>query len=248
MDTIFIDTNSIKNENVNSFFGNASKIKEVSRLVDIAIPSIVIDEIIRQKTRFLKSQLSKLKSNHFANIIGFEEKYLPDCITYIDAKIKELFDNSSNEFPYKLVTLEHSGKLEKIKELAIKNIAPFESESDKGFKDSYIHLTICEFLKVTEDDVFLLTNDKRLKESFKDKNVTVISDIQEYYSYRQEYFTSDYFIGILNEFFDTTEIEPKHILSAELTEDDDWKIRIDYGGEEVELLADFYSREIIENE
>jgi hypothetical protein len=52
MDTIFLDTNSIRNEKANHFFGNSSKIKDISRLVDVAVPSIVIDEIIRQKEDF----------------------------------------------------------------------------------------------------------------------------------------------------------------------------------------------------
>jgi rRNA-processing protein FCF1 len=246
MDTIFLDTNSIRNEKANHFFGNYSRIKEISRLVDIAVPSIVIDEIIRQKKRFLSSQLEKIKTNYFAEFIEFENKYLGNCQLHIDEKIQDLYDNSQNEFPYKVVDLEHTGKLEKIKELAIKNIPPFEAESDKGFKDSYIHLTICEFADLAEDDVFLLTSDKRLKESFNDKEVEVLSDLQEYFSFRQEYFKNQYFIGRLNEYFETKEIKPKHILSSELTEDDDWKIILEFHGEEINILVDFYSKEIID--
>jgi hypothetical protein len=171
---------------------------------------------------------------------------LSDCQVYIDDKIQELYDNSQDEFPFKVVDLNHSGKLDKIKELAIKNIPPFEAESDKGFKDSYIHLTICEFVTSAHDDVFVVTNDKRLKESFKDKKVEVLSDIQEYFIFRQEYFKGQYFIGRLNEYFETKEIKSKHILSSELTEDDDWKIVIEFQGGEIKILVDFYSREIID--
>ena len=248
MDTIFLDTNSIRNENVNHFFGNTIKIKQISHLVDIAIPSIVIDEIIRQKRRYLNRQLDKIKSNYFASVIEFKAKYLEDSKKHIDDIINDLLNNSQNEFRYRIIDLEHKGKLEKIKELAIKNVPPFEANSDKGFKDSYIHLTICDFLDSSEGEVFILTNDNRLKESFRDTKVIVLSEIDEYISYRKEYFKEEYFIGRLNEYFDTDTIKPKDILSSELTETDEWLIRLDYDAKETEILVDFYSKEIIEDE
>lgn len=247
MDTIFLDTNCIRNEGANCFFGNVSDIQKASNIVDIAIPSIVIDEIIRQKRRFLKSQLDKMKINYFSRVVGFDGIELKVCKDHIEHQIESLFTNSQNEFTYKIVKLKHKGKLKEIKQLAIKNIAPFEANSDKGFKDTYIHLTISEFLKTADDDVFLLTSDSRLKESFKYKEVTVISDIQDYFKYRQEYFKEAYFIERLNEYYERKDLTGKSILSTELNEDDNWELRLEVDDEEKILEVDFYSREIIEN-
>lgn len=247
MDTIFLDTNCIRNQEANRFFGNVSDIQKASNIVDIAIPSIVIDEIIRQKRRFLKSQLDKIKNNYFSRVIGFDGIELKVCKDHIEHQIQSLFNDSQDEFTYKIVKLKHKGKLKQIKQLAIKNIAPFEANSDKGFKDTYIHLTISEFLKTADDDVFLLTSDSRLKESFKYKKVTVISNIQDYFKYRQEYFKEDYFLERLNEYFEREDLNAKNILSAELNEDDNWEIRVEVEGEEKVLDVDFYSKEIIDD-
>ena len=246
MDTVFLDTNSIRNQDLNSFFGNISKIKELSRLVDIAIPSIVVDEIKRQKKKKLKGQLDKLKSNYFYDFIGFDSSDYTECKKHIDDRIEELFTQSLDEFSYKVIELVKTDRIEEFRNLAITNRAPFEADSDKGFKDVYIYFTVIDFLETADDDVFLLTNDNRLKSAFEESKVTVINEVDQYLRYRQEYFSEDYFVGKLNEFFDSDLIEKKDVLSSELTDEDDWKVKIEFEGDEVELLVDFYSREIIE--
>jgi len=74
MDTIFIDTNSIRNNKASSFFGNIKEYQKLSKQVQIIIPTIVIEEIKKQKRKFLKSQFDKFKSNYFSEYIGLDEK------------------------------------------------------------------------------------------------------------------------------------------------------------------------------
>lgn len=248
MDTIFLDTNSIRNEKPLRFFGNVKELEKVSNLADIAIPSIVIDEIKRQKRRHLEAQIKKLRENYFLQIAGIDELQLSICEKHIDEHIEYLFSNSQNEFSYKTISLNHDGKLDAIRDFAIKNTPPFNSDSDKGFKDSYIYFTILDFLKDADDDVFLLTNDSLLKQAFNNSDVTVISKVEEYFSYRQEYFKEPYFIGRLNEHFNRDDLTAREVLSSSLNDDENWDVIIEMDGKEVTIIVDFFSKEIIEDD
>ncbi len=247
MDAVFIDTNSIRNEKTSSFFGNIDKYKKISEQVQIIIPSIVIDEIKRQKKRHLKSQLDKFCNNYFAEYFGIDSKEKQELIKHIDDKIKLLYEGANDEIEHIVLDLEHDGKLQKIKELAIKNIPPFEAETDKGFKDSYIYLTVLEYQESATDDVFLITNDSRLKQAFEDSKVHTISTVQEYYDYREEFFKEDYFIEKMKEHFENNEITKENISNIALTADDDWQITVGVNGDEHHVLVDFVSKEIISN-
>ena len=191
MDAVFIDTNSVRNTEASSFFGNISEYERIADLVQILIPTMVIEEIKRQKRRHLKSQLDKFCDNYFAVEhfnIGQNKEEKDELLKLIDDKIKDLYNNANDEISHIEYDMESDGKLVKIKELAIKNIPPFEADSDKGFKDSYIYLTVLEYLETAQDDVFIITNDARLKEAFKETKVKTLSNVQEYFSYREEYF------------------------------------------------------------
>lgn len=244
MDVILIDTNSIKNDKPNSFFGNIENYQKLSGLVQVIIPSIVIEEIKRQKKRYLLAQLGKFKMNYFTCYLKLDTG--DRLHNHIDEKIEELYQGANDEISHIELELEPIGKLEKIKELAIKNIPPFEAETDKGFKDSYIYLTILQYVETSIDDVFLITNDSRLRQAFNGHdNVEVLASPEEYYNYRKEYFKEDYFIEKIKEHFDDDSISQENILKIELSEDDDWQLTISVNGEEHHLLVDFVSKEII---
>ncbi|MEK0336409.1 MAG: PIN domain-containing protein [Nitrosopumilus sp.] len=246
MDAIFLDTNSIRNPNVHSFFGNSEKYQRISQLVQVVIPSIVIEEIKRQKKKHLLSQFDKFKNNYFTEFLGCNTG--ESLKKHIDKKIEDLYKNAQDEISYIEEDLKPEGKLEIIKELAIKNIPPFETVSDKGFKDSYIYLTVLQYVERASDDVFIITNDSRLQQAFdENKNVKVLSSPEEYFNYRKEYFKEDYFIGRMQERFEDDSISRKSILNVELTEDDDWQISIEVNGEQHEILVDFISKEIIQD-
>lgn len=244
MDVILIDTNSIKNDKPNSFFGNIENYQKLSGLVQVIIPSIVIEEIKRQKKRYLLAQLGKFKMNYFTYYLKLDTGDV--LYNHIDKKIDELYHGANDEILHHELDLEIEGSLEKIKELAINNIPPFEAETDKGFKDSYIYLTVLQYAATTIDDVFLITKDSRLNQAFnKHKNITVLTSPEEYYNYRKEYFKEDYFLGKIREFIGNDSISQDNIVYIGLTEDGDWQLSIEVNDEKHKLLVDFVSKEII---
>jgi len=247
MDIIFLDTNSIRNQEANSFFGNIEKYNKISRLVQIVIPSIVIEEIKRQKERHLTSQLDKYKNNYFTKLLNCDLD--KDLSSHITVRIEELWNGAIKEIPHTVLFLEQDGKLEEIKNLAIKNIPPFEADKDKGFKDAYIYLTILQFLVSTRESVFLITNDSKLKEAFNENNkVEVISSPDEYFKFRKGYFTEEYFVEQLKNYFDNEAITKDNISDIALSVDGDWALSIDVGDEQYEIIVDFISKEIINDE
>lgn len=147
--------------------------------------------------------------------------------------------------------------------------------NDKGFKDGCIYLSILQYLeKNKSDEVFLISNDTRLGEAFNDcERVTVVKAFEGYFSHRASYFEGKYFIEKLCEYFDDATIEVQHISDIDLNEDDDWQMVVstvdkdslaymeectdEDGNPSVQtvlprvnhqILADFYSKEIISDE
>lgn len=245
MDTIFIDTNSIRNKKTSSFFGEISQFKRIDSLVNIVIPSMVIEEIKRQKKKYLKSQLDQFCDNYFAKKYFIDKNRKDELLSAIDDKIKKLYEGSNDEIRYKEYDMEPDGKLEKMKEFAIKNLAPFEANSDKGFKDSYIYFSVLEYFDKTHDDVFMITNDARLKMSFEETKVMVLSKVEDYFSYRKEYFKEDYFINRLKDHYVDDTLTSDCVKEINLNEDNDWELTITVDGEDNTLLVDFVSKEII---
>ena len=243
MDTIFLDTNAIRNRDANTFFGNIQKYNKLSEITQIIIPSIVIEEIKQQKWKHLKEQLGKFRSNYFTSLF-IEPEMVGVLDAHITERIDELYNKAYVEFPYKEIELEHDGKLEKMKQLAIQNKAPFAAGTDKGFKDAYIYFIILQYLEIADDDVFLITNDARLGEALQEK-VIVLNAPDDYYKFREEFFKEEYFLSKINEHFHDDSITQADILNIQLTEENDWEITIEFEGKERTLLVDFVSREII---
>jgi len=245
MDSIFLDTNSLRNHKANHFFGNIKEYARISQVANIVIPSIVIDEIKRQKERFLQSQLSKFRSNYFT--------YYLDCETgdtlfsHIHEQVESLYEQSQSEFPYSEEHLNHDGILKQIKYMAIQNHAPFELDNDKGFKDSYIYFTVTQYLERSGGNIFIVSNDNRFREAFSDKkHITVLSTVDQYYDYRKAYFKEEYFLGRLQDHLGTDSISADDVKLVDLTDNDEWKIELEIDSEPYTIYADFYSREILE--
>lgn len=256
MDAVFIDTNRICNKGINSFFGDFEKYSRIANLAQVYIPSIVMEEIRTQKLRELERSLGQFKNNYFCEHFKCDLNGIED---HVEEVIQGLYQNANNEIEHIEYTLkkdpEHTDNL---KFLALKNHPPFDKNTDKGFKDAYIFLTIKQFLEGNEKiDVFLFTHDGRLKQAFeKDKRVTVLEEPDEYFSYRQEYFVSDYFLDVLRQgFSEMDEVEEVIELTADsvkdvvLDDDDNWvlSVNLEENGR-FRVIVDFATKEIIEIE
>ena len=231
MDAIFLDTNAIRNTDTNSFFGNIQKYKRISELAQVYIPSIVIEEIKNQKRRTLKKALSAFCGNYFTRYLGCDTKNLD---RHVDDKIEELYNGASEEIDHiELPLTQDQSHMDLLMPFAVCNQAPFDLNSDKGFKDAYIYLTILQYVQNNpKDDVFLITNDGRLREAFEESdNVEVIYEPDDYFNYREEYFSEPYFkevlVAAINDFNfqdDLIDAGLLNISEVEITEDGDWRL------------------------
>lgn len=252
-DAVFVDTNQLRHEGAEGFFGNLAALEQLARVADIHIPAIVIEEIKWQKRRKLKAALDKFKSNYFFSLIQADEDAME---AHIEERIEALFQAAAGEIEFvecPLVgDLQH---LPHLQTLSLQKLAPFDLSGDKGFKDACIYLTITQFLETKDDSVFLLTNDGRLGEAFKvHPRVTVLKSPDAFFDNRSSYFKEDYFLqrlaGAYNEEFQedgaNITVAPEEIHSVVMNDEDEWIISV--RSEETNFIAvvDFYSREVVE--
>lgn len=195
------DTNSIRNDKLNEFFGSQKSLKEVSKFAEIIIPSMVYDEIKIQKEKHFIENKDKLIKNHLFSISNFEK----DAIIDFNDKLKNLKDNI--DFQFNVISVEDKTKcLEFIKERAIYNKSPFDKGSDKGFKDCYIVYTVREYIEKNKSDstkFILCTKDVRFKEAISElmKEIEIVDSIDAIKSNTIFEYKDNYFIEKLkNEF------------------------------------------------
>jgi len=251
-DAVFLDTNVIRNKDAKRFFGNTEKLRQISRVTQLFIPSIVIDEIKWQKRETLFGALNAFKENYFFKQIRCNEQWLK---SQIDLKIAALYEEAINEISFNVAQLkEDESHISKLSQLAIQKRAPFKKGSDAGFKDSCIYLTILQHLDETEDHVFLVSADGRLIEAFDNiPRVETITEPSEYFDLRSSYFKEEYFLRQLEEDFKDPDGQNRNITfntdniqSAELDEEDNWIVKISLGPENWNVIVDYFSREVLE--
>jgi rRNA-processing protein FCF1 len=196
---VIFDTNTIRNTEINTFFGGRKELELFLQEADIIIPFTVIEEIKRQKKAVLKSNKDKFITNPFHKLIGVKEE---DTKSFdIDAYIQKLIDEET--IPFEVIDLKSNDVLPLMKELAISKQPPFEEleGTDKGFKDALIYFTVLEYLReVPNKYVFVCARDNRLGEAFKNNpNVFVIKDYIEFKQHSISQFFDNYFIEKVNE-------------------------------------------------
>lgn len=196
---VIFDTNSIRNEKLNEFFGSQNKLKAISEYAEIIIPDLVFDEILNQKKKKFNENESNLKSNHLFKLSEFEE----NKIINIDKKIQELVANINFQFN-KIEVENYVECLKFIKSKAISNLSPFEEKSDKGFKDCYIVYTIKEYVDKTgtNNATFIVcSKDQKLKNAIIEisENIIIADNIDDIKSKTIQQYEDDYFIEKLQE-------------------------------------------------
>ncbi len=242
---VIFDTNSIRNaESASDFLGGRVDLVRFSKVSEIIIPDLVIEEIKVQKRKHLTSKRDSFLSNPFHFLRKMDEKATKGFD--IDQWISELVEKE--EISYTLISLTEEGVLEKIKKMCLECTAPFEDGSDKGFKDAYIYFTILEHLAGCKDkNIFVVTKDERLKEAlFKEGRIKVIKGYEEFENYIDEYFREPYFVNRLKEEIDE-EIEKNHIEAIWLNSEENWILKIVCNDKVYYVVVDFASKEIVES-
>lgn len=240
---VIFDTNSIRTEPSKSyFFGFRSELEKFSAVADIIIPDMVIDEIKAQKVSNLISSRDQFISNPFHGIKKLEKKETLDFD--IESYVTNLL--TSESIDYTVIFLTKIDSLVKIKEFCHKHEPPFDEKGDKGFKDVYIYLTILEYLEsITNEQVFFVTRDAKLKEAFeKIKGITIIENFEEFEKFNISSFNDEYFINKLKEEV-SDQITNKSITNVSTNVDGNWVLKIDNNEFVSYVLVDFNSREII---
>ena len=198
---IIFDTNTLRNNESESFLGGRDMLSKFSQSADIIIPDIVLEEIRNQKRKKLEENKSKFLSNPFHWIRGVDKE---ETLAFdIENHITELQDKE--EIGYTLIELTDYSVLVKIKDLALRKLPPFEDadNTDKWFKDAYLYFTVLEYLqKITDKYIFVCTKDTRLTEAFqKHSNIRVIKDYEEYKDQSVTWLIDSYFLEKLSETF-----------------------------------------------
>jgi len=196
---VIFDTNFLRDIHPRYFFGNRTELKKFEKVAEIIVPDIVLGEIENQIRRNLENKKKSFLENPFHWLKNLDENETKKFDT--ESHILEL--KSSEDIKFTEIKIADFSVLEKMKVLALKKQAPFEAgeNTDKGFKDAYIYFTILEFLqKTTDKEIFVCTDDARLKEALKKHlNIIPISSYEEFGQNIISNYQDAYFIQTLSD-------------------------------------------------
>lgn len=191
---VIFDTNSVHNDDSISFFGNRNELKQFSKVADIVIPKIVIEELRRKKLKKLINKRRSFIDNPFHNLKGLNKEETKQYD--IDTFIQGLLD--SEEFEFSVIDLKDNSVFDEIKDLALKKLPPFEKsdDTDKGFKDALIYFAIREYLdEIPDKYIFVCVSDGRFKEALiQHPNIIVVKNYQDFKEKSISQYYDDYFI------------------------------------------------------
>ena len=239
-DVIIFDTNSIRNTGLNTFLGERELLRQLSPDADFFIPELVLDEIKRQKIRefetaknqLLKNKLVKAFSPDLSNIESLN----------IDAHIEGMQNNES--FPFETIPCVHGEVVDQFRSMAILNQAPFNKDSDKGFKDACIYVSVLNYLdNLGGRSVFFWGNDGRLKEAFDvHPSVAVVNNVESYHRKSSRFLMDEYFFGVLSGEL-KAEVSAEDIGNTWRNNADNWIIEVVKEGKT--YLVEIESREVV---
>src|SRR3989338_1641880 len=240
---VIFDTNAINcDQSPDRFLGNRAELERFAPVAEMLIPEIVIGELKIRKKRHLLKERSSFLENIFHALRGINKAETKAFD--INAHIAK--QEAEETIPYKVIALTDFSVLPKMQKMALANRPPFEKNNDKGFKDAYIYFTILEYLEtIPGENVFLVTNDERLKQSFDAHvRVRVILDLVDFQRYRTSAFREQYFLETLGAELGET-IQDQHVKSAWLNINSNWVLSVETGSANYRIEVDFNTREIL---
>lgn len=230
---VIFDTNFCRNTWEKDFFWNRKELLKFSNLAEVIIPNIVIEEIKKQKIKLLDENKKNFYQNQFFKILGIDKNLIENFNSqnYVD----NLLSNETIKYTLINLSLNKDIILDKISELSLNNLEPFESTNDKWFKDCLIYFTILEYAESnSKEKIFVLTKDWRFKEALsKHENISLIESFEDFRKYSTSYYQEEYFLWVLSENF-WTEINSKDIIDIEINISDnilltiniDWELKV----------------------
>lgn len=237
---VIFDTNFLLEKKLKNFFGKKDQLIKFSKVADIIIPDMVVQELLewykrnfeKEKEQFLKMALPNVLSHNTDSI-------------KIDETLNQLLDLETGLF--QVIDLKNPKYIFDMKQLALKKEPPFvpDDGSDKGFKDAYIYFTVLEYLEGIEDKyIFFVTNDKLLKVAFeRNPNIRVVESYDEFIQKSISVLYDDYFIAKLKSEIDA-EIEEKNIIEYSINENENQILIINMADKKYIVEVD--SQEIVD--
>lgn len=184
---IIADTNALLNKkSPDKLLGNR---KELQKIIDtpdaeLVIPAMVIDEIIFQKASMPRLAKQSLVDNAYYKRLPDDIRATAEANDLDEAKLR-----SDQSIPFTEIDIaDEASAFNKIRKLVINHEAPFakynpgdKTNTDKGFKDACVAITIDEYLASIEDDrVIFVSSDGRLSEYFADNDrVVCVSNVDD---------------------------------------------------------------------
>lgn len=250
---IFFDTNILRNpESTEHFLGGRDQLSRFEKVAEILIPTIVNSEIKNQKRRHLVGKRDSFKNNPFFQALKLKESSITD--NHINDWLNKI--EADEKIEYTKVSLKNRDVLSRLVDMAIENHAPFETTSDKGFKDAMIYFTVIQYAEENpSDQIYFISRDLRLQEAFKKHpEIIVFADYEEYQKHQSGYFTDNYFIERLqqeiNERYGESVgklvIDPSCVKDIKLTKELIWELGVEIGDKEYWVKVDYSTKEIID--
>ncbi|MDM8163471.1 PIN domain-containing protein [Collinsella intestinalis] len=163
MKILFLDTNVLNgNQSFRQLFGNREEVEELSKSFKLAIPDLVIAELVSHKKKQFEKEISFFKKSSLVDLLSFDISRL---LTQTFDDIKQACLDGET-IPFDSCPIGDPASFqETFLPLALNNKPPFEKSSDKGYKDACIASSIMAYMKEhSDDDFFSYTKDGRLLE------------------------------------------------------------------------------------
>lgn len=180
---VIFDTSLVWNNNPTDFaFGKKDELARFAKVSELIFPSMVIEEIKSQKRQLLNRQKKNLVENPIIDALGITSERIETFS--VDDIIPEKINDGMD---YQIINLTRPPEkaFEEIIDMALNKKPPFSEDrnSDSGFKDAYIFLTVLDFLENNEDEniFFVTANSKDLKRAFDgNQRVTVVENYDQF--------------------------------------------------------------------
>lgn len=178
---IIIDTNKCRNTGMDNFLGNKEELQKfIEDDCEIILPEIVLSELKQQKKIEYIEELNNFINNKFFNNedANFKKIQLEEFDNIIEKKIQD----EQGKYYSTIYEITRVGEFYKeMTQKAVLKEAPFDTKSDKGFKDSIVAWSVKEVVDKYNRTVFLLTKDNRLSQYFVDEDkVKIIESYSDY--------------------------------------------------------------------
>lgn len=171
---LFVDTNVVDNRRSFKYlFSQGEVLVRLSKNYELKIARAVYDELLRHKRDVFEEQVSQLKHNIVVKLLGI------DISKAQSFDFQKLIDNLDHTVPFDICEMEPADVFMKhFYPLAVEHKAPFDSSSDKGFKDACIVSAIRKYLQdhVGCQPLHFVTADKRLSDCFADNKMVVVHE------------------------------------------------------------------------